>query len=752
MNIRRLRKYSLLLLIMSLALGVFTSAPAAAQCTPDTTDCFPPPIRPCEFGCGGVSTNPEWLKIDHHRVSVEIADQIARTHIDLEFDNDGNGLAEGTFIFPLPAGASVDSLTMYINGVPIEARILEADEARAYYDEIVRQYRDPALLEYIGMGAIQANVFPIPPGESRRIELSYSQPVEVDNGLIHYVYPLDVTRLTTRRPIEEMSISVSVESDDDISVVYSPSHDITIARGNDDRSFRAGFERNNFSADQDFSLYYGIDNQQISTNLLTYRDSAGEDGFFMLLVQPPLAVPDESRRSRDLIIVLDQSGSMDGDKWEQAQDAAQYVLGELREGDRFNVVLFSTGWRIFSRQMESAGSADEASTWIDGQYAEGGTDIDGSLTTAIEMADPERATTILFLTDGLPTEGETNPDDIFAHLTDVAGERAGSSIRLFAFGVGDDVDTFLLDRLTRDFGGTSTYVRPTERIDEEVASLWNKVSSPVLENVELTIDGVTVDSLYPQQPLPDLYAGTQFTLVGRFRGDSDNARITLTGDINGERETFVYDNFSFRERAGGEGFIARLWATRRIGELLNRIRLDGEDSELVDSIVSLSVRYGIITPYTSFLIDENDILTQSGRAAARDSMMESAEILAGQSSGAGAVGAADAAANFAQAAAPMAMPTQGFRGMLDDGTPVTENENPIQTVGGKTFLLQDGVWTDTTFLPDTMTTQPVVFLSDEYFTLVADMPELASYFALGERVIVVIDEVAYEVVAETTAP
>lgn len=753
----------LLLLTLVLTLGLIGVVGVQAQdvpCPPCPLDAACEPcIRPTQWG---VFTNPDWLKITHHRVDVEVSDQIARTSIDMEFVNEGNALAEGTFVFPLPMNASVENLVMYINDQPIEGRILDAREARSVYDQIVRQYRDPALLEYIGTQAVQANIFPIPPGEKRRIEITYSQVLEVDNGLIHYVYPLDVTRLTTRRAVEEASIHVTVQSNEPVSNIYSPSHSIAIRRtGSDDRAFSVGWEQTNYAADQDFSLYWGIATSTISANLLTYREGANEDGYFMLLVQPPLETPADTIVPRDVIIVLDQSGSMDGDKWNQARDAASYVLDHLNARDRFNVILFSTGYRTFSDRLESPDAAREATDWISGMYAEGGTGIDDALRAALDMVDSERPTTILFLTDGLATEGETNTERILQNVND----EAPSNVRIFSFGVGDDVDTLLLDSLVRDHRGASSYVRPTERIDEEVASLYNKIGSPVLTDVELTIDGVRTDSLYPFGQLPDLFAGNQMTIVGRYRDGAEGATIRISGNVGDQRQTYTYGDLSFRSRGGGDSFVARLWATRRIADLLDAIRLKGEDRELVDSIVSLSIRFGIITPYTSFLIDENDILSQQGRADAEEAMATTARGLAGESSGAAAVQAADSFAQMGAANAPMAMPTLmplstatapgtlaatggagGFYGGADGDIPPAEPSiNPIQTVGDKTFLLQNGVWTDTTFEPDSMTTQEVEFLSDAYFDLLDQHPELSEYFAIGEQVIVVLDGTAYEV-------
>lgn len=727
---------ALLSLVAPLAAQVVGCAPPPCPMDADCT--FVPPTSCIEVR-PGVFTNPDWLKIDHHRVNVEITDQIARTTVDMEFVNEGNGLAEGTFLFPIPMGAAVEELIMYINDVPIEARILEADEARNIYDEIVRQYRDPALLEYVGSQLVQANVFPIPPAESRRITITYSQVLEVDNGLFKYNYPLDVSALTSRRPIEEMSVRVSVEGQDAISNIYSPSHDVAINRQTSNTGFVAGFERNNFTADQDFTLYYGLENDRISMNALSYRESANEDGFFMMLLQPPLELEAEQIVPRDIIIVLDQSGSMWGDKWDQARAATSYILENLNEADRFNVILFSTGWRLFSDDLVNPNNAQDAIDWVNNQSAEGGTDINGALTTALEMVDDERPATILFLTDGLATEGVTRLESILDNIAAVARPNA----RIFTFGVGDDVDTFLLDTLVQEYRGAGSYVRPSERVDEAVASLYNKISSPMLTDVEVTIDGVTVDSLYPTGQLPDLFAGSQLTLVGRYRNGSNNVTVRLSGVVNGETQTYVYEGLNFRENSGGDSFVARLWATRRIGDLLNSIRLHGESSELVQSVIDLSIRYGIITPYTSFLIEEDDILSQTARNRAEEALTEN-EAFGGIASGSVAVDAADAVQSLrsANSAAPMVMPSSA---PLEEGAQFEPVQNPIQTVGAKTFILQGEVWTDTTYQPDTMTTQQVEFLSDAYFDLLDTIPELREYFAVGERVIVLWDGIAYEI-------
>jgi Ca-activated chloride channel homolog len=678
----------------------------------------------------GVFTDPNWLKVDYHRVTVDIEDQIATTHVDMQFTNQGEALAEGTFIFPLPLGATVDQLTMWVDGQPIDAKVLPADEARAIYDQIVRQYRDPALLEYIGNDVIQANVFPIPPGDKRRIEIRYAQVLEVDNGLIHFTYPMNAAG---DRPIEDFSIAVNVNSNDPISNIYSPSHNIAISRQGD-KAFRAGFEARYLVPEGDFSLFYGLARDTINVNLLTYRESANGDGFFMLLVQPPLTDEAAVVVPKDVIVVLDQSGSMDGEKWNQARDAATLVLENLNSQDRFNVVLFSTGWRIFSNRMEDPAQARGAIDWIKNQEAIGGTDINAALLTALDQVG-ERPATILFMTDGLATEGVVETPSILENLKRAAPPNA----RIFTFGVGDDVDTFLLDAIVRDFRGTGTYVRPGERIDEKVASLYNKISAPVLTDVELDFgSAVITEFTYPTQ-LPDLFAGEQLTLVGRFRGAADDVTIRLAGTVNGTATTFTYPGHDFRSLAGGEPFIARLWATRRIGDLLNTIRLNGESRELVDSVVSLSVRYGIITPYTSFLIEEDDIFSQPGALM----LEEAAEALAAPAmvSGEAAVDRAAVEGDMAAAEAPLPMATM----VVSEAGSITQARPVVQTVGNRTFFLRGGVWVDSAFDPAAGEPQTVAFASDAYFDLLADRPELGQALALGEEIILVIDGQAYRI-------
>ncbi|MDT8306864.1 MAG: VWA domain-containing protein, partial [Anaerolineae bacterium] len=577
----------------------------------------------------------------------------------------------------------------------------------------------------------QANVFPIPAHDERRVEIEYRHVLPADNGLIRYTYPQS-THLYSNLPLENQRISVDLQSDEAIRTLYSPSHNVAIARDGD---FRAtiGYEASDVRADQDFDLYYSVNPEAIGLNLLSYQE-AGTDGFFLMLIAPAVTVDPNVVVSRDVILVLDTSGSMEGEKMMQAKEAARYVVDHLNAEDRFNVIAFSTGVRAYSPELAPVASSSQAAAaeFIERLEAVGGTNISMALLEALAQADAERPLTVLFLTDGLATEGIVETP----RLLDAVGSAAPDSARLFAFGVGNDVDTLLLDSLAQNHRGTTTYVRPGEALDEVVSGFYAKMSTPVLADVELDTDGVQVEQVYPTT-LPDLFAGSQLVLAGRYR-EGGPATVTLRGSVNGQPQEFTYEDIRFEQNGGAE-FIPRLWATRAIGHLLQQIRLHGENEELVQSVVDLSIRYGIITPYTSYLIEEDDIFSQTGRRAIIESELEEAAAAPMEVSGEAAVDRADTAAGLAAAEAPAALELP--RGAGASGQPV------VQTTGSKTFVFRSWegaeTWIDTAFDADRQTPQAVAFASDAYFSLLDAAPELGQYLALGTRVLLVHDGVAY---------
>ena len=685
----------------------------------------------------------EGLEIPYQHVDVSIEGQVATTHIEQLFRNKNDWLLEGTYFFPLPPRAAVSQLTMWVNGEPIEAKILKKEEARDIYDAIVRQLRDPALLEYVGTDAIQANVFPIPPGEERLVEIEYTYLLPAENGLIHYRYP-QTADLYTNAPLGEQSIRVQVLSEEPIRTIYSPSHSVAVNR---EGEFQAvvGYEANNVTPDQDFELYYTVSPEAIGLNLLTYKDP-GEDGFFLMLVTPGIE-PAGTVVAKDVILVLDTSGSMDGVKLSQAQEAAAYVVDHLNAEDRFNIVSFNTGTDLYERELVSAENPGQFKQFIDSLNAVGGTNISGALLEAAALVDRERPTTIIFLTDGLATEGI---DDTPLLLETVEAQMPDNA-RIFAFGVGNDVDTTLLDTLAQNHRGVTTYVRPSQAIDESVSSFYAKVGSPVLTDISLDTGDIRTSQIYPAQ-LPDLFAGTQLVLAGRYR-DGGTETITLRGTVNGQEQIFRFEDQQFLQdvpaaTAGGNPFVPRLWATRAIGSMMQQIRLHGEDEELVQSIVNLSTRYGIITPYTSFLIEEDDIMEQSGEIPEllldEATVMEAEEMLAApaQVFGESAVDRAAMEADLAKAEAPLAMATMA---PLEQAG--SFSRQPVVSAGSKTFFLRSGILVDSAFDAQMGDPQIVPFASDTYFDLLNMWPEAGEYLALGEEILVVLGGQAYQITA-----
>lgn len=719
------RFFSLNAALAAIALGLLFAAWPSAPAAADGIIVPNPPI--CEFGGCPEPSPIRQLAIEYHHVSVEIDHQLAVTHVDQVFRNDNDWPVEGIYLFPLPPEAAVSEFTLWIDGEPVEGEILDRDQARATYEEIVRSMRDPALLEYVDRGAVQASIFPIPPGGERRIELEYTQVLQADNGLIRYRYPLNTEKFSTL-PLEEVSISVRVRSDGRVKAIYSPSHEIDIDRESD-TSFTVGYEAYDVTPDRDFELLYSIAQDEIGLSLVTFRDPQRDDpdGFFLLLASPGLKESDRQAVAKDVVLVLDRSGSMDGEKFRQAQRALKYILGHLEPRDRFNIIAFSTGTRAYASSLRPAEEAAEAIRWVDSLSAAGSTDIQRALLEAMDQADDERPTILIFLTDGLPTEGVTDSSLILEDVKRAAPE----NIRLFAFGVGYDVDTFLLDSLAQENHGASSYVTPGEAIDERVSGFYEKVSLPVLTNLRIDFGEISAFDSYPE-PLPDLFAGGQLVLVGRYRG-SGTETLRLSGEVNGETRTFTYPGQQFRS-SGGSSFLPRLWATRKIGALLRDVRLHGPQEELVDQIVRLSIRYGIVTPYTSYLVTEPMTLG----AAAQESIAADAfeEMLAAPAAASGekAVGRAEAESAFREA---------------DVALPLNETAADIVRVAGaRTFRQVDGVWVDTAFDPQTMSTIKVPFLSQEYFDLAAAQPDIAAALALGPRAILVEGNQAFEIVDE----
>ncbi len=542
------------------------------------------------------------LALKYLRVDTTIENQVATTRISQAFKNSTSRDLECTYIFPLPERAAIRDFAMYIGGKRMKGELLERDRARRVFEEIVRRARDPGLLEYIDGKLLRMRIFPVPAHGTQQVELEYTELVPMDGGLAEYVFPLR-TGVKASRTLEDFTVAVRVKSDVPLKSVYSPTHEVGVSRPSDHEAV-AGMETQSALLNKDFHLFYTVSEKAFGLNLMTYRPNPKEPGRFLILLSPKSEIESDRRVPRDLAFCLDTSGSMKGEKLEQAKKALRFCIEKLHPTDRFAIVQYATGAQVFPEQGAWAKTDKEslaqAHQWIDGFEASGGTNIGEAIDRALELPiDKERPATVLFLTDGRPTVNITDVETLAAKVE--KGNKR--NLRLFAFGVGDNVNTKLLDRMSGDTGGLTEYIHPSQPIDGKVTRLFAKMSHPVLTNLEVDIPGVKVTERYPKE-LPDLFRGSQIVLVGSYTGEGDSV-LRLEGRIGNKRETFVYEG-TFPSKTVDRSFIASLYAHRKIGYLLDEIRLHGESNELRQEVVRLSLAHGIETPYTSYLVLENE--------------------------------------------------------------------------------------------------------------------------------------------------
>jgi Ca-activated chloride channel family protein len=667
------------------------------------------------------------LTVKYHHVTAEIVNQIVTTSVDQVFLNNFGRDIEGTYIFPIPENAAISEFAMYIGNERIKGEILDSRQARRIYEDIVRRMRDPGLLEYVGRDMFQARVFPIPARGEKRVQISYTEVLKSDHNLVRYLYPLNTERFS-RDPLGNVSVSVRIENPLPILNIYSPSHRVSV-RKEGERRATVGYEESNVRPDRDFVVYYSVSPDRVGLSFMNW--SAPEGGFFMLLASPRYAAEKDRIINKNVVLVLDSSGSMGGAKIRQAKSAAAAIIRKLGRGDRFSVIDFDDAVSLSSDEFvaPTAENVARALKFIAGMEDAGGTNINEALVRALGLMRPgARPCYILFLTDGLPSVGVGDVSEILKNVA----QANGAGARIFVFGVGDDVNTELLDRLSADNRGASVYVAENEDIATAVSGFYDKISSPLLSDLAVLFQGIETDSIYPRV-LPDLSKGAELVLVGRYKGGGP-VTVVLTGKVGQEDRRFVLESVRLAEDKSF-AFLPRLWATRRVGYLLEEIRLRERNPELVDEIRRLGLRYGIVTPYTSFLVTEKGPRERiESFGLPRNPFVLSAPAKATDAISARRVSGA--------AAVKEAKMTQALK------TEDTAAESPLPEIlyrEDKTFHFQDGQWVDSEYRKG-MTVREIRFNSDEYFRLLAEKPEMAKYLSAGSRVIVVYQGMAYKIV------
>ncbi len=741
-------------------------------------------VRPCPRPIPRPQPLPNALPVKSIQIDTRINGQVATTHVEQIFRNDTQFTLEGTYFFPIPETASIVEFAIWENGKKLVGEVRSKEEARRIYDEIVRRQRDPGLLEYAGKDLFQASIFPIPPNSDKKLELTYTEVLKAESGTVAYRYPLGTGRNVWARPepipmpyedrpaggvrrgvvqqFGRIAGTVEIVGREALRNIYSPTHQIdTKMKG--ETSARVSFETKN--NDTDFQLFYGISNSDFGMSLITYREP-GKDGYFLLMLSPKDGVSDRELVNKDIVFVLDTSGSMaEEGKIEKARKALLFGVRTLRDGDRFNIINFAGEEHLMERGLINANAEGKrrGEEFIEKLSPTGGTNINDSLIASLRQFEKgDRPKMLVFMTDGNPTVGEQNVEKIISNLR----SEKKVDVRIFPFGFGYDVNTTLLDRLGSENDGISDYVQPKEDLEVKVSNFFQRVSSPVLSGIEMDWGALLPEYTYPRK-LTDLFRGQQLAIVGRYKNTNDLQNITLrlTGRSGSESRSFSYTDLDFPERSDKNDFLPRLWASRRVGWLLEQIRSNGETKETRDEVVELGTRYGLVTPYTSYLATDGSVANlpkgMNFSSVLRSRPAKSASPRSGQVQIDGASGSENTfivdgqevtnvlggaldtsgadAVKMSKKQNAMQQTTKVASGDKDEKEQIIiRNNGKNQYVAGKSFFNLNEVWVDSDFsdkaqLPEVK----ITFGSDEYFNLLKQERGLAPYLSLGEQVIVV---------------
>src|SRR3954447_357728 len=699
------------------------------------------------------------LEVTSHQVNVKIDGQVAITSIDQEFYNPNDQRLEGSYMFPVPKGAHINKFSMEIGGKSVDAELLPADKARGIYEDIVRKMRDPALLEYAGRDLFKVRIFPIEPRSRKPIKISYTELLRSDAGTVSYLYPLSTEKFSARL-VKNVSVRIELKSAEPLASIYSPSHKVEIKRDGANRAV-IGYENKDEKPNTDFQLVYSSDTRDVGLRLITYKPDR-DDGYFLLLAAP--TVSNETKpASKDVVFVVDTSGSMAGAKLQQAQKALRFCVENLNGDDRFEIVRFSTEAEPLFRELllANADHRKRANSFIDDFKPIGGTAIADALQSALKARPDksDRPFVVIFLTDGLPTVGTRNPEEIVANI------KKPSGVRIFSFGIGSDVNTQLLDQIAEGTRAFSQYVLANEDLELKVSNFYTRIKEPALTNLKLDLGGsVRTAKMYPTD-LPDLFKGDQLVVAGRYTGAGD-VEAKLTGNVGGREQTFTY-KLHFDDRKTTDDYVPRLWATRRVGFLLDEIRIHGETAELRDEATELARKYGIVTPYTAYLIVEDEdrrrvpmadrsMQSMSADAAIRTEVAKAWTGFKEKKDGDDGVANARSqnAFKFAQQA-PESIASgsseslRGFAAAAPAGTPaaarLSQYTQQSKFVNGRAFFQNGNQWIDSGAQNNTAKRQRVQFNSEEYFNLLTNHPEAGPWLALGQNVVLTLDDTVYEI-------
>ena len=716
------------------------------------------------------------LELKEVKIAAKIRDQVAQTTLEQTFYNPSNRRVEGTYIFPIPENAEIESFKMEINGNMTKGEILNAKKAKEIYEKIVRESKDPALMEYSDKAIFKIRIFPIEPKKEKKIKIKYKELLKKDGRMNAYKFPLRAEKFLTK-PVNQISLKISINSENELKSIYSPSHKIDIEREGK-KSALLSYKEKDILPENNFEILFSThqdDKLSIGFDFITYKEKGNETGYYAMLISPGNWRPD-TLISKDVIFVLDSSGSMRVKKLDQAKSAINFCLKSLNKTDQFEIIRYSTETESLFGNLKSANkkNLNLAKDFIQNIEAGGGTAIEEALLEAIKTSTPKklkdtkRPRQIIFITDGRPTIGETRTDKIIDRIIK-AQHPIKKNTRIFSFGIGTDINTKLLDLISQKTKASTEYVLPGESIELKISGFYSKVAQPVMTNISIKNESsVRLSEEYPKD-LPDLFKGDQLVTLGRYKinqKNEENFRAFMQGSIAGKQV-----KFNLNEKINpniDNAFIARLWATRKVGYLLEEIRLHGEIEELKDTVVKLARKWGIVTPYTSYLILEdeesrgvpiarqsignrkvipknNNITIQEARLIRRKIEAESFLGFSKNETGDSAV-AASRASNELKSANQSGAFRDAYKESQYGNTNHNFKQQATRRIAGKTFFQNASGWIDSLASDESYKEEiKIKFASNLYFKLLYQRPENAKWLSVGTNLQIVIDEKLYDI-------
>jgi len=545
-------------------------------------------------GFGGV------LEIKEHQVHVTINNGVAVTQVTQIFKNTENRQVEALYTFPVPKGASVANFSMWIKGKEMIGEVLEKKRAREIYNSYKQQRRDPGLLEQVNYKTFEMRIFPINAGAEQKVQISYYQELDFDHDQATYVYPLATV---TRRDLDsrttgKFAINVDLKSSIPITTIQSPSHgDAFVVIKHSDTYGQASLETGGGSLASDVVMHYRLERPRTGLDLITSCQS-GEDGYFMLTLTAgkELAAMDEGM---DYVFLLDISGSMGNDsKLVVSRNSLEAFIDELGDRDRFELMTFNVNPNMLFKELTPAATdmKARARAFMQSQQARGGTVLAPAMITAYKYGNPDRTLNVVILSDGMTEQKERRK------LMELIQTRPRNS-RVFCIGVGNEVNRPLLEQMAQDSGGLAAFISRGDDFKRQAKAFRRKLMRPAATDLQIDIEGVRTYDLEPRV-IPNLYHGSPIRIYGRY-AKSGEAKIVVNGQIQG-LDFHQSATLLLPKTDPDNPEIERMWAWKRIDQLLKTADRTGSRQQVVDEIINLGETYSIVTEYTSFLVLEND--------------------------------------------------------------------------------------------------------------------------------------------------